>query len=142
MMTMNDREEMMKRLFFLVYLYYGFLVGQNWQPVYELYNNSIHDHFYTMNTAEVNQAISSMNYVSNGICYYWSSVNFGGAAAIYRLWHDSDHFYTTSITERDNCVNNGYINEGIVGYLSTSSANGLAGWYRLYHDGLDDHAYP
>ncbi|MFH1667776.1 MAG: T9SS type A sorting domain-containing protein [Candidatus Komeilibacteria bacterium] len=132
----------MKRLFLILSVHYGLLISQNWQPVYELYNSNIYDHFYTMNTVEANQAISSMNYVNNGICYYWSCVNFGGAAAIYRLWHNSDHFYTTSTVERDNCVNSGYINEGIVGYLSISSTNGLTGWHRLYHDGLDDHAYP
>lgn len=132
----------MKGLFLILFLHYGLLVGQNWQPVYELYNNSINDHFYTMNTVEVNQATNNMGYVSNGVVYYWSGVNFGGALAIYRLWHDNDHFYTTSTTERDNCVGSGYINEGIVGYLSSSLTNNLIGWHRMYHGGLDDHVYP
>jgi hypothetical protein len=46
-----------------------------------------------------------------------------GAVALYRTVHNSngDHFYTTSIAERDLAIaSGGYINEGIAGYVWTS----------------------
>ncbi len=118
------------------------VLGQNWQPVYELFNPGIGDHFYTMNLSEVEQAVNSMGYSNHGIKYKWSTVSYGTGVPIYRLWHDSDHFYTTSMAERDNCISNGYTDEGVVGYLNPSSSGNFVSWYRYYHSQWDDHAYP
>ncbi|MFW0862443.1 MAG: peptidoglycan DD-metalloendopeptidase family protein [Candidatus Komeilibacteria bacterium] len=118
------------------------VMGQNWQPVYELFNPSLGDHFYTMNTSEVNQAESSMGYSNHGAKYKWSTSSYGTGVAIYRLWNGSDHFYTTSETERDNCVASGYTNEGVVGYLNPAMSGNLIAWQRYYHSQWDDHAYP
>jgi len=115
---------------------------QNWQPVYELFNPGLGDHFYTMNLSEVTQAENSMGYSNHGPKYKWSSISFGTGIPIYRLWNNSDHFYTTSVTEKDNCISSGYVDEGIVGYLSPNSSGNLVAWYRYYHSQWDDHAYP
>ncbi|MFW0837678.1 MAG: T9SS type A sorting domain-containing protein [Candidatus Komeilibacteria bacterium] len=130
----------MKR--WLILLFSTVVWAQNWQPVYELFNPAMADHFYTMNQTEVENATNNMDYTNHGIIYYWSSVPFSGGIPIYRLWHSYDHFYTTSVVERDACVSNGYTDEGIVGYLATTNSGNLFGWHRYYHSDWDDHAYP
>lgn len=128
----------MKR--WLILLFSTVVWAQNWQPVYELFNPAMADHFYTMNQTEVENATNNMDYTNHGIIYYWSSVPFSGGIPIYRLWHSYDHFYTTSVVERDACVSNGYTDEGIVGYLATTNSGNLFGWHRYYHSDWDDHA--
>jgi len=47
-----------------------------------------------------------------------------GAKSLIRLFHPSkhDHFYTTSVTEKNLFISNGYLFEGIEGYLLSFKA--------------------
>ena len=126
----------------IMFLFFSFfLSAQVWQDVYELYQPNWTDHFYTTSQQEVSQAVNTMGYTNNGVVYQWSLSSFFQSVPIYRLWHNYDHFYTTSLVEKNNAVQRGYTDEGIVGYLQTQTANGFSGWRRLYHPTLDDHAY-
>lgn len=55
----------------------------------------------------------------------------------------SDHFYTTSASERDNAVQRlGYTDEGITGYVFTKDNRGdTVPFYRAYSGGAKDHFY-
>ena len=53
-----------------------------------------------------------------------------------------DHFYTTSITERDNAVaKDGYNGEGVACYVYDPQQAGTAAFYRLFSPGSGDHFY-
>jgi len=54
----------------------------------------------------------------------------------------SDHFYTTSVAERDNAVTNvGYTNEGIACYVFDLQAPGTKPLFRLRNSNNGDHFY-
>jgi len=97
----------------------------NMVPLYRLfYSNGIKsDHFYTTSETEKNDAVSTLGYTYEGVAAYIYPPNYKtaeGTVPLYRLYNINkvDHFYTTSIAERDNAVSSyGYINEDIVGYV-------------------------
>jgi len=113
-------------------------------PFYRAYNGR--DHFYTTDLAERDNAISKLNYRSEGIaCYVWPSQQCGGVP-FYRLFQPKttgDHFYTTSASERDNAIKNlGYVSEGTACYVLTSqSCRSSIPLYRLFNSGTGDHFY-
>ncbi len=59
------------------------------------------------------------------------------STAMFRLFKASvpDHFYTTSITERDSAIAAGYTLEGIAGYVSEVPGGGNVPFYRLLKNG-------
>ncbi|KAK0454121.1 uncharacterized protein EV420DRAFT_1645350 [Desarmillaria tabescens] len=114
----------------IAFLYLGFVSAtQNTDsaiPLLRGYDGATQDHFYTTNAAEMENAITVLNYKSEG-----------DAARIF-----VDHFYTTSIDERNNAVQNlGYNDEGIVGYIYPSAACCSVPFYRLYNPTVHDHFY-
>ena len=53
-----------------------------------------------------------------------------------------DHFYTTSVSERDNALRNlGYTYEGVAGHLYPDTACGALPLYRLNNSNATDHFY-
>src|SRR5258708_27666911 len=67
-----------------------------------------------------------------------------GATAFYRAYKAADghHFYTTSLSERDNAIaQSGYQGEGIAGYIFDSPAGNASALYRLVNPTTDDHFY-
>lgn len=64
---------------------------------------------------------------------------------LYQLWNNvvSDHFYTTSVSERNGAISSGgYVDQGITGYLYETQQEGSLPLYRLYFGGnLTDHFY-
>ena len=57
------------------------------------------------------------DYRDEGVaCYVYDTPVGGASSALFRLYHpiSGDHFYTTSLAERDNAIANlGYTSEGI-----------------------------
>lgn len=63
---------------------------------------------------------------------------------LYQLWNNviSNHFYTTSETERTTALNNeGYVDQGITGYLYETQQEGSVPLYRMWSQSLTDHFY-
>lgn len=64
--------------------------------------------------------------------------------ALYQLWNPGlgDHFYTTSLFERDAAATRlGYDSEGIACYVFKSQVEGATPLYRLWHTVTSDHFY-
>ena len=67
-----------------------------------------------------------------------------GSVALYRLWSKTftDHFYTTSETERDAAIAGGkYDFEGITAWVFPTQACGSVPLYRLVNEVIEDHFY-
>lgn len=66
-----------------------------------------------------------------------------GYATLYRLYNAriDNHFYTTSMSERDAAVRGGYRDEGSIGNVSVSQIAGSAPLFRLYSKRLNNHFY-
>lgn len=108
------------------------------------------DHFYTTNTTEMSQAISSPSgYIFEGnAALVLSSPSLGDPAAVpfFRTYNPSqiDHFYTTDAGERDRAVSlSGYVDEGIVAYVypPTYQAPHTVPFFRMYNPVMTDHFY-
>jgi hypothetical protein len=93
------------------------------EPLYRLYkgSKSRHDHFYTANPAERQQAESRDGYKAEGITGYIAKTQLPGTVPLYRLYSErsGEHFYTASEKEREFAEkNDGFKSEGIVGYVA------------------------
>lgn len=67
-------------------------------PLYCLYNDKTHDHFYTTSSDERNRCINSGDYVSDGIACYVLPIGDKAGIPLYRFKSakSGDYFYTTS----------------------------------------------
>ncbi|KAH9925880.1 uncharacterized protein BXZ73DRAFT_103052 [Epithele typhae] len=115
-------------------------------PFYRAYSPSATDHFYTTSVSEYNTATSSLGYQKEGIAarvYPATGTHGVGAVPFYRLYSASgtDHFYTTSASERDNAVQIGYTYEGVSSYIYPSALCKSVPFYRLYNPTIVDHFY-
>ena len=86
------------------------------------------------------------DYRDEGVaCYVYDTPVGGASSALFRLYHpiSGDHFYTTSLAERDNAIANlGYTSEGIACYVFDTPVGGATGeLFRLYHPISGDHFY-
>jgi len=54
---------------------------------------------------------------SEGVLGFIAESETCGARALFRLYRDGSHFYTTSAPERDDAVGNGWLYESIAGYV-------------------------
>lgn len=54
---------------------------------------------------------------SEGVLGFIAQAETCGSRALFRLYRDGSHFYTTSAGERDNAVTNGWLYESIAGYV-------------------------
>ncbi|KAG6837770.1 hypothetical protein H0H93_001697 [Arthromyces matolae] len=115
----------------------------NARPFYRAYNSAKVDHFYTLSQNEINTAIRSGGYVSEGISSYIFPNSQTGTVPLFRLYNPTvvDHFYTTSSTERNNAQRLGYNSEGIAGYIYPNANCGGVPLYRLYSASGTDHFY-
>ncbi|KAJ7243844.1 hypothetical protein B0H12DRAFT_1236324 [Mycena haematopus] len=94
-----------------------------------LFNGGISDHFYTTNASEASNAASAAGGydIENLTPMYIYSSQICGSVPLYRSYSptNTDHFYTTSETERDTMT--GYNFELIAGYvLPLVSASSLS----------------
>lgn len=94
-------------------------------PIYRWWNDTIKDHFYTMNANE-----KPSGYVSEGISAYIFSEKIPGSTALYRSFSAplTAHYYSTV----DDAEKYGYKTEGIMGYVFSASTTGTVPWYRLH----------
>ena len=71
-------------------------------------------HFYTQSASCEGQTVEGvMGYIA-------TAANTAGSVPLYRTYRPmtGNHFFTTSVGERDNAVNNlGYVDEGVAGYV-------------------------
>ena len=124
-------------------------------PVYRAWNGN--DHFYTNSYREYSGLPNK--YYREGIAFYLSKSERSGQTIskgkreffkyipLFRLYNGSwdDHFYCTSVNERDNAIQNiGFVDEGILGYVRTSLPNPSSGFrplYRFFNGKIADHFY-
>jgi hypothetical protein len=86
-----------------------------------LYRLSKSDHFYTTSVSERDGAMSKYGYTDEGIACYVYGAQAAGLTPLYRLsksdGDQNDHFYTTSVAERDGAIGIGYKDEDIACYV-------------------------
>ena len=115
-------------------------------PVYEVYDATYGDHFYTTSETEKNTAKSAYGYTNEKIAFYaFSQLQEGlELAPIYRLYNSAltDHFYTASETEKDTAVaSHGYVYESVAFYAFSAHNENSFPVYRLYSEEKKDHFY-
>lgn len=106
-------------------------------PVYRLYNSQLDNYIYTTNVSEYQHIITTYNYTGMGIAFKTCKQNF---KPIFRLFHNNQgHFYTASVSERNNAMKIGYTYEGAAFYeLASGSLNPV---YRLFSPAKKAHFY-
>ena len=104
------------------------------------YNGNTHDHFYTLNSTELNASGASYNF-EKGEGYMFTS-QVPGTYPFYRYYNSAngDHFYTANFAEAGN-GSGGYSLEGIAGYLFIEPTVGTRPLYRYFNLSRGDHFY-
>jgi Repeat of unknown function (DUF5648) len=109
-------------------------------PLYRADHPTTGQHLYTADRSELDYL------VTNG----WRSSEIGYMAptprpdhvALFRVYvQNGDHFYTTSLEERDAVLRQGGEDEGVVGYISTSQRYGAYPLHRLVSTKTGYHFY-
>ncbi|MCU0620038.1 MAG: hypothetical protein MUC69_00890 [Gemmatimonadales bacterium] len=115
-------------------------------PVYELWNENIHDYFYTVNAAERDQ-VQSMGYQYTGVAFYVEKYGVTGTSPLKRFYSGdcpgaplcarTEHIYTADPNEAAALQSQGYVPEGYdgyTGYIYTLAlpVDGLMPLYRMY----------
>jgi hypothetical protein len=84
--------------------------ASNITALYRFWNKKTGFHFYTQNESEKNNIIATLSDTWNyeNVAYYTYSSEQPGTTAVYRFFNkiQGNHFYTTSITERNDIINN------------------------------------
>lgn len=107
-------------------------------PVYQLYNQTSDNYFYTTSTEEANSAVSSHQYSNQGVVFY--TCNSDTQLPVYRMFSTraNTHFYTTNPDEKYYAKNyGGYTDEGIVFYSPLTGSP----VYRLYSGSKQAHFF-
>jgi uncharacterized delta-60 repeat protein len=82
----------------------------NITALYRFWNKKTGFHFYTQDEGEKNNIIATLSDTWNyeDVAYYTYSSEQPGTTAVYRFFNkiQGNHFYTTSITERNDIINN------------------------------------
>jgi len=112
-------------------------------PLLRAFNAALIDHFYTTNAVEMQTAITSGGYVSQGTTGYVFSDQEPHSIPLFRLYNPTttDHLYTTNVAEKTNAIAHGYTDEGITGYVYPDPVCGGLPLYRLYSVLGTDHLY-
>jgi hypothetical protein len=109
---------------FHIFTYYS----EGLVPMFRYYNESRHDHFYTINADEIGTTTpgqtGNYGYKCEDPLGYVSPTEYFGSVPIYRYFHEKnlDHFYTTNpaeigTTSLGQTGNHGYKFECIAGYV-------------------------
>jgi hypothetical protein len=110
-------------------------------PLYRFHNAAVNDYFYT--TDESAHATPPSGYTFEGIAGYafpYTAVDTrpvspdGQQIALFRLWNagaNGDHFYTTSLADRDRAIEAGYTLERVECAVPTFTGYGATPFYRV-----------
>ena len=93
-------------------------------PLLRAYSAHATDHFYTTNTGEMETAVASLGYTSEGDAAQVLPSQAPNTVPLYRMYSPgaTDHFYTTNAAERNKAISSlGYVNEGITAYVYPSN---------------------
>ncbi|KAK0432996.1 hypothetical protein EV421DRAFT_1910428 [Armillaria borealis] len=120
----------------------AYLPGQP-VPFLQGYNAEYHDHFYTTNAQEMENAITLYKYNSEGDACRVFDFQAPGTVPLYHLLQPTvvDNFYTTDENERNSVQSSGYKYAGIAAYIYPSAVYGTVPFYRLYNPTVHDHYY-
>jgi hypothetical protein len=112
----------------------------NTKRLLRYYSGRDKDHFYTLNSTELNASGNSFTF-ENGQGYMYASQE-SGTTPLYRYYRgsDKDHFYTANFAELGGGAD-GYVYEGIAGYLFLTQISGTRPLYRYYSGTDSDHFY-
>ena len=102
--------------------------------VWELYSPNTDSNFLTASSTERDNAVASSNYVYSIKPFYAFTSQQPGTIPVYRIRTPTEHFYTTSITERDSLLQNSQnTDEGTAFYAYSASTLTNASYpiYRL-----------
>jgi hypothetical protein len=101
-------------------------------PVYRADNPSTGQHLYTLDRNEIAYVVEKQGWTSAGTAGYIAPTPKFGHVAVFRLYiSNGDHFYTTSMEERDTLLNQGADDEGVVGYILSAPRQGAYALHRL-----------
>jgi Repeat of unknown function (DUF5648) len=101
-------------------------------PVYRADNPATGQHLYTLDRNEIAYVVEKQGWASAGTAGYIAPTPKIGYVAVFRLYvSNGDHFYTTSMEERDTLLNQGAEDEGVVGYILSSPRPGAYPLHRL-----------
>jgi hypothetical protein len=120
-------------------------------PLYRLYKDSVHNHFYTTRSGEKDYAVEHHNYKYERVDGYVFSPDAlrppetECLKPLLRYWNASrkKHFYTSNWRELG-VLKNGWVYENFQGYVAATPdcyAPDAKPFYRLWHDGFQKHFY-
>jgi len=120
-------------------------------PIHRYYNDSVQDHFYTVNEQEIGTThighVGNHGYKYEGVTGYAYPAQHN-VKPVYRYWHaaNTDHFYTADeheigTTHHGQTGKHGYVSEGIGFHIFSHHHHGLVPVYRYYHGTVHDHFY-
>jgi hypothetical protein len=96
-----------------------------------------------MSTKQRDDAVVLYGYVAEKVAAKLYEQVVPGTVPLYRLFNAAvtDHFYTTSATERMQAMTGGYMDEGITGYVHAAAVAGSVPLFRLFSPMVGDHFY-
>jgi len=108
-------------------------------PFFRAWNGS--DHFYTASLREYSGLPPT--YQKEGTACLIEPEQTGVNVPLYRLYNRKadDHLYTTSVSEKDRCLQSGWSNEGIAGYVRAGPSPLFVEFLRAYNHQIADHFY-
>ncbi len=113
------------------------------RPVFRFFNVETLDWIFT--TKESLSALDMVpvrDYVPKGTAFWINKYQVPGTEPFYRLRRrNGTHFYTTSVAERKQALQDKLIDEGSVGFIHTTAGNGTVPLFRLYHPARPSHYY-
>ncbi|OOG89234.1 hypothetical protein B0E41_00695 [Hydrogenophaga sp. A37] len=114
--------------------------------VYRFFNTQTGAHFYTTSTAERDNVLATMPFMTlDGTAFHAASVFVPGLSPVYRFYNTQTgvHFYTISQAERVSVLANlpQFTYEGVAYYASTMGGTGYTPLYRFFHAAKGFHFY-
>ena len=113
-------------------------------PLLRAFNPTAVDHFYTTNISEMEIAVGSGSYVSQGDAGYVLPSQAPNSVPLYRMYHPVwiDHMYTVDEAEKEYATTTaGYVDQGITAYVFPSGVCETVEFYRVYNPVAVDHFY-
>ena len=118
--------------------------GTTTMPLLRGYSPASGDHFYTTSTADRDNAVAKLGYISEDVACHVFPAASAGTTPLLRAYSPAsgDHFYTTSTAERDNAVAKlGYISEDVACHVLPAASAGTTPLLRAYSPASGDHFY-